>query len=121
MNLPTLIVIKRLLNRKLAVILLITGSAAAAFATLGDGKSLATKSKKALLSGKSNLTSGFSLKSGYAYRGNQVFSNKPNRFVNTNTIFSYQKGHTTYVLPLKKKVILENVKIDLSNRQLRRN
>jgi hypothetical protein len=38
-----------------------------------------------------------------------------------STVVSYQKGHTTYVLPLKKKVILENVKIDLGNRQFRKN
>ena len=121
MNHPTLFIWKRLISRKLAVIILITGSAAASFATLGDGKSASTKPKKALLSAKSNYSNGFSLKSGYTYRGNQVITNAPNRYVQMNTVVSYQKGHTTYVLPLKKKMILENVKIDISNRQLRRN
>lgn len=121
MNHPTLAIWKSFLSRKLAVIVLITGSAAASFATLGDGKSKSSRTTRPLLSGKSAYTNGFSLKSGYTFRGSQVFSNAPNRYVNMSTVVSYQKGHTTYVLPLKKKVILENVKIDLSNRQLRRN
>ena len=32
-----------------------------------------------------------------------------------------QKGKTTFIVPLKKKVILNNVKIDIGNRQLQRN
>lgn len=119
MNHPTL-TFGKILSRKLGVIVLLAISVVA-FASLGDGKPKSTSSKGSLLSGKSSIPAGsFSLRSGYNYRGNQVISNSK-RYINLNTVVSYQKGHTTYILPLKKKVLLENVKIDISNRQLRRN
>jgi len=122
MNHPTLAILGKILSRKIAVILLVTGSAAAGFAALGDGKVKKEKPRKALLSERTTVTNGtFSLKSGYTYRGNNVFNVNSERSVSFNTVVNYQKGHTTYVLPLKKKVILENVTIDISNRQLRRN
>src|SRR5687768_14305767 len=122
MNHPTLVILVKILSRKLAVILLVSGSAVAGFAALGDGKVKKEKPRKALLSEKTNITNGtFSLRSGYTYRGNNVFNANNERSISFNTVVSYQKGHTTYVLPLKKKVILENIKIDISNRQLRRN
>ena len=112
----------RILSRKLTVIVLLCVSVVA-YATLGDGKSKSTLPKSALLSNKSSLKPGsFSLKSGYTYRGNQVINNNSERkFVQLNTAVTVQKGKITYVVPLKKKAILDNVKIDISNRQLRRN
>ena len=113
--------ISKFVGRKLAVILLIAGSAAASFATLGDGKKKST-SKTSLLSSKSIKPGSFSLRSGYTYRGSQVInSQSQNKYISLNTTVTYQKGNTTYIVPLKKKVIMSNVKIDLGNRQLRRN
>jgi len=121
MNHPLLAILLRIVSRKLAVILLLAVSAIGAFATLGDGKIRSDKPKRSLLTDKTSIIAGsFSLKSGYTYRGNQVIAQNQ-RYISLNTVVSYQKGHTTYTLPLKKKVILENVKIDISNRQLRRN
>ncbi len=96
------------LGKKLAAVALI-GLSVAAFATLGDGKVKNTKSSKSLLSNKSQagITS-FSLRSGYEFRGNQVFSKKEERYVSLNTNLSFQKGHTTYIVPLKKRVALNN-------------
>ena len=121
MNHPKLTIL-RILSRKLAVILLMVISAAA-FATLGDGKSKSGTSKSSLLSNKMLLKPGsFSLKSGYSYRGNKVINNNSEkRYIRLNTVVTVQKGNISYIVPLKKKAILNNVKIDISNRQLRRN
>lgn len=112
----------RLIGRKLAVMLLLAVSAGA-FATLGDGKKKSSSPKKSLLSSKNYSSPGsFSLKSGYTYRGNQVMNpSDEKKYIRLNTVITTQRGNTTYIVPLKKKVILRNVKLDISNRQLKRN
>lgn len=123
MSLPKLTIIK-LLGRKLTVILLVSVSAAGAFATLGDGKKKAsTRPNSSLLSGRTASNNGFfSLKSGYSYKGSEVLnSSADKKYFSLNTVVTVQRGNTTYVLPLKKKAILDKVKIDLSNRQFKRN
>jgi hypothetical protein len=118
----TRLTILRILSRKLAVILLLIVSAAA-FATLGDGKSKPGVPKSSLLSNKTLIKPGlFSLKSGYSYRGNKVINNhSEKRYIRLNTVVTVQKGNISYIVPLKKKVLIDNVKIDISNRQFRRN
>jgi hypothetical protein len=122
MNHPKL-TIWRIVSRKLAVILLLVISAAGAYATLGDGKSKSAVHNSSLLSNRTSLKPGsFSLKSGYSYRGNNVINNNSEkRYIRLNTVVTVQKGNISYIVPLKKKAILDNVKIDFSNRQLRRN
>ena len=121
MNHPKL-TIRRFVGRKLAVLILLCVSAAGAFATLGDGKK-SEGPRNSLLSTKLTTNPGsFSLRSGYSYRGSQVFNaNGEKKYIRLNTVVTMQKGNTTYIVPLKKKVILENVKIEIGNRQLRRN
>jgi hypothetical protein len=109
MNHPTLMKLGKIVYRKLAVILLLAISAATAFATLGDGKSGSIKPKRSLLSDRNITSAGFSLKSGYTFRGNQVINTQTERYINLNTVVTYQKGNTTYILPLKKKVMLNKV------------
>lgn len=123
MNHPNKIPFGKLLRRKLAVISLMAISAVAAFATLGDGKKSSELPRKSnLLSGRTSTTGNFSLRSGYAYRGNQVFNaGSERRYINLNTTVKLQRGNTTYIVPLKKKVVIANVKIDLGNRSLKRN
>ena len=96
--------------RKLVIILVMGSVAVCAFATLGEGNLRKEKSKKSLLSAKSPATPGiFSLRSGYMFRGNQVIDFKDdNTYISLNTVITYQQGNTTYILPLKKKVILNN-------------
>jgi hypothetical protein len=78
--------------------------------------------KKSLLSNKTVKPGSFSLKSGYTYRGNQVINtNQETKYIRLNTTVTMQKGNTTYIVPLKKKVLLQNVKLDIGNRQLKRN
>jgi len=119
-----LTILRQLAGRKLAVLVLLTASAAGAFATLGDGKKKAsTTPTRSLLSGRTASGSGFfNLKSGYTYRGSQVIhSNSDKKYISLNTVVTVHKGSTTYLLPLKKKAVLDKVKIDLSNRQFKRN
>jgi len=97
-------------SRKLSILVLLAVSGATAFATLGDGKVKSNRLNKSLLSEK-KLTDpeNFSLKSGYLYRGSQVINTKSERYINLNTEVTYQKGNTTYVLPLKRKVMLDKI------------
>lgn len=110
MNHPIQAILWKILNKKLAVIVLLAVSAVASFATLGDGKSRSDKPKSSLLSDKTVVSPGyFSLKSGYIYRGNQVINRQAEKYINLNTVVTYQKGHITYILPIKKKVMLDKV------------
>ena len=119
MNHPKLTILG-FMGRKLSVIILLAISAAGAYATLGDGKKKGSASTKTFLSNRTITPGNFSLKSGYTYRGSQVISSDK-RYFNINTLVTLQKGHNTYILPLKKKVLLSNVKIELGNRQFKRN
>ena len=110
--------ILRFLTRKVVTILLLASSAIGAFATLGDGKG--KDKNKGLLSNQTItiLPGSFTLKSGYNYRGSQIINQEASRFIFLNTTITYQKGHTTYIVPLKKKVRLENVHFKIGVQQL---
>ena len=121
MNHPKLTIMRSAV-KKLVVFCVIAGTAVASFATLGDGNKNPGHSKTALLSSKTFRSSSFSLRSGYTYRGNQVISPEVKKsYINLNTTVTYQKGNTTFIVPLKKKVLLSNIKIDIGNRQFQRN
>lgn len=108
--------IKLLTIRKVVTLLFITTSLAA-FATLGDGGKKSYS--KTLLSAKSynyNFKT-FSLKSGYNYRGNHIISTQPSdKYIMLNTVITYQKGNNTYLMPLKRKVLLDKVTFKPSGR-----
>jgi hypothetical protein len=100
--------IKHLLKRKLATAVLVTASVAA-FATLGDDGGKKGKTASAT---EFNLKT-FSLRTGYNYKSNNLFNTfQPQKFIMLNTVVTYQKGNATYILPLKKKVILDKVKFN---------
>lgn len=123
MDQPKYKIVRKVVGRKLAVLFLIATSAIASFATLGDGNKSEGPKKSLLSSRTTNKQGGFSLRSGYTFRGNQVINNTPvdKRYIRLNTTVTMQKGKTTYVVALKKKVGLGNVKIDIGNRQFQRN
>lgn len=110
--------------RKLAVLAVIAGTAAASFATLGDGRYNGPGSpRKSLLSNRSAVTNGsFSLRSGYQFRSNQVLNTTPQRqFIRLNAVATVQKGRTTYIVPLNRRVgLINNIRLDISNRQFQR-
>jgi hypothetical protein len=98
------------LCKPVTVVVLLAISAVAAFATLGDGKLKSDKTKALLLSDKSPVARGsFSLRSGYSYRGSQVINMQSPKCTNLNTTITYQKGHTTFIVPLRKRVILDKI------------
>jgi hypothetical protein len=108
----TLIILKRIPKKKFITALLIVGSLAA-FATLGDGSSKKTTYSKNLLSYKPTYNyKHFTLKSGYNYRGSNIFSYKfyQKNYITFNKVITFQKGNTTYILPLKRKVLLDKIK-----------
>ncbi len=123
MNLTKLNIAKNNASKKLIATVLIAATTIVSFGALGDGNKKPESSKKTpLLSGKSFTQGSFSLRSGYTYRGSKVLtSTTKNQYINLNTVVTYHKGNTTYIVPLKKKVILANVKIELGNRQFNRN
>jgi hypothetical protein len=104
--------ILKVYGRKLAMFLLlaVTASGALAISGTGNGKARGTDhTKGSLLSAKTGLTPGyFSLRSGYNFRGNQVIDTKENKFMSMNTLVTFQTGHTSYIVPMKKKVILND-------------
>src|SRR5205807_128140 len=105
MNL-TATIIKNLLKRKIATAVLITVSVAA-FAALGDG------GKRGQLGSSNALTLSsktFNLRSGYNYKSNNLLNNRnDSKFIMLNTVVTFQKGNATYILPLKKKVLLGKI------------
>ncbi|HEU0112427.1 MAG TPA: hypothetical protein VFQ73_16245 [Flavisolibacter sp.] len=109
MNL-TAFISKRLIKRKFATIVLVSASLAA-FATLGDG---GKKGKNKDLNTTPFNSKNFSLRSGYNYKSNQLFNSTQKQFIILNTVATYQKGNATYVLPLKKKILLEKIKFSPS-------
>src|SRR5215203_1700812 len=104
------VTIKRFIKRKVATAVLVTASIAA-FATLGDG---GKKGQSSLMSsGKTSNARNFSLRSNFNYRGSHLFSSRP-KYITLNTTVTYQKGNATYIVPLKKKVLLDKVKFNPS-------
>lgn len=101
-------------KRKLVTALFITASLFT-FASLGDGKEGGKSSHlKNFLSVKKHPYDfkTFSLKSRYNFRGSIVWNLSQDKYVTLNTIATYQKGNTTYILPMRKKVLLERIKFN---------
>lgn len=104
--------LNKLLKRKIATTVLVTASVCA-FATLGDdgGK----KGLKTPNSDKFNSKT-ISLRPTYNYKSNNFFNTPaPSRYIMLNTVVTYQKGNTTYIMPLKKKVLLDKIKFNPSH------
>ena len=97
--------IKRLIKRKIATAVLVAASVAA-FATLGDGDKKSTSLKSERFNTKT-----LSLRPAFNFRSHNLFCNSTaSRYIMMNTVVTYQKGNATYILPLKKKVLLDKIK-----------
>jgi hypothetical protein len=98
-----------ILRRKTAVVVLLVGSAVCSFAIkpiLGDDRGK-NANRSLLQNNQTSIPSHFTLKSDYNYRGRQIMNdNKQRAYINLNTTVTYQKGKTTYIVPLKKKVYI---------------
>ena len=108
-------ILKPIMKRKLATLLLL-GVSLAAFATLGDG---GKKGKKTTFSTETVLSPrNFTLRTGYNYRSNQLFTTPlpQKQVVSLNTVTTYQKGNVRYVIPLKKKLLFNQISIGTTPR-----
>lgn len=100
--------ISSFLQRKLATLVLLSASVVA-FAALGDGSKKDLRSSKNLLSARSTSVNfkTFTLRSGYHYRGSQVFSELPaNNYIILDRAITLEKGNQTIILPMRRKVVL---------------
>lgn len=80
------------------------------FATLGDGGKKSHNTSLLSFRPYHYDFKNFTLKSGYNYRGNFIVSEKHDeKFIMLNTVITYQNGNNSYILPLKKKVLLDKV------------
>ncbi|MFN2437592.1 MAG: hypothetical protein ABR503_00225 [Chitinophagaceae bacterium] len=105
------------ISKKKFITALLIGGSLAAFATLGDGTGTKSSYSKSLLSYKPVYNyKHFTLKSGYNYRGSHIFSPKTSKenYIILNKVITYQKGNTTYILPLKRKVLLDKIRFNPS-------
>lgn len=106
-----------ILKRKLTTLFLIVISVAA-FATLGnEGGKKKSLSKKNFLSHKPSYNyKNFSLKTGYNYRGMNVFSQSRSegKYILLNNVVTHHEGNTTYITPLKRKPLGGKVKFNLT-------
>lgn len=101
-------------GKKLLLSLLFTGLTAFSFAGTGDGgKSKATAS---LHNGFTpvRLSSGFTLKAGPNYHGSMMLSEeKKADYIQFNSLITYQKGNTTYIVPYSHRVSVSAGKSNL--------
>ena len=97
------------LRRKTVLVVLLGGTAVYSFAIkpiLGEDKGKKTSSSL-LQNNQSSVPSRFTLKTNYNYRGRQIMNNNNTQpYISLNTVVTYQKGKTTYIVPLKKKVYI---------------
>jgi hypothetical protein len=92
--------------RRAAAVLLLAVSAVSAFAILGD-KGRTPRNRSFLSNQNFTVPGNFSLRSNYNFRGSQVINPlKSAQYINLNTVLTYQKGNTTYIVPLKKKIFI---------------
>ncbi|ULQ58073.1 hypothetical protein KJS94_07640 [Flavihumibacter rivuli] len=91
--------------RKAAALALLTSVAMLGFASMGG-----EKKKKGNSSITGNFTpirttSGFTLKSGPSYKGSLTFHQEKNQgYMVYNSLVTFQKGNTTYILPFNHKI-----------------
>lgn len=97
----------RKLTRKLLVSILLVAVVGLAFASKGGGGDKKKSNNPAL---KTNFTpirttSGLTLKAGPSFSGNfSLGVEKKDNYVSFNTLITYEKGNSTYILPYRYKI-----------------
>jgi hypothetical protein len=89
--------------KKTLVSCTLLGVVVLALASSGGGKSKTKPSLNTSIS-SNTYTNGFSLKSGPKYTGSLSIKERVSNYTLYNSIVTYQKGNTIYVLPYKYKV-----------------
>ena len=92
-------------TKKALTCLVMFGFAALAFGSIGGGENKSKKKSVKTDFIPIRTTNGFTLKTGPSYHGSLIFSQeKVKDVVFFNTVITYQKGNTTYILPYKYKM-----------------
>jgi hypothetical protein len=104
--------ILRTLARKSAICFALTIMAILTFASSGGGGGDKNKSMPATNQFTPiRTTNGFTLKSGPTYRGSQLFNQEKKKDALVfNSVITYKRGNTTFILPYKYKMNLPNIK-----------
>jgi hypothetical protein len=102
MKTTTTIHVKRIIRLSVFSLLMVA-VVALAFASKGGGGKKKTPIKNDFVPVRT--TSGFTLRTGVNYSGSHIFGVERNdRNYNFNTVITYQKGNTTFIVPYKYKV-----------------
>ena len=99
-------------HKQLAFCVMFVGVAAISFASMG-GRGVKPKTSPLLNLGftPTKPNSIFTLKAGPTYRGSTLFNEiKTDNAIQLNSIVTYQKGNTTYILPYKHKISVSTSK-----------
>ena len=99
--------------KKATIILVLVSVTTVVFADRGAGKKSKVKTTLNINSTSTTLKSSIlsNIKNGLAYKGSFLASRQINNSVITNnTLMTYQKGNTTYIIPYKSKVTVPDMK-----------
>ena len=99
--------------KKTAIILALVSVTTVVFADRGTGKKSKVKTTLNINSTSATLKSSIlsNIKNGLAYKGSFSAPRQINNSVITsNTLMTYQKGNTTYIIPYKSKVTVPDMK-----------
>ena len=111
----------KLCTKQIALFVVAVTIAIAGNASLGLGKKRSALGSKKLLSAKVvGFNGNFSLMSGYSFRGSTVIEPKNPKVFELNTEVTAKKGNFTLTIPLRKQVLINSIKIGVSNEPLRR-
>jgi hypothetical protein len=97
--------LNHMLKKSLVVGIALIGTVILAWASSGGGNN----KKKSLASSKQGFTPlkstyGLTLKAGPNYTGSYVYSSQRDNVLSYNTLVTYQKGNTIFILPYKYKL-----------------
>ena len=94
--------------QKMLVCAVLVGVAVLTFASMGGGKkSKTTPVKNDFV--PIRTANGFTLKSGPLYRGSSIISQEKSRnTIVMNSLMTYQKGNTTFIMPYQQKISIPN-------------
>jgi hypothetical protein len=91
--------------KKAFISFILVGFGALAIASMGGGGSKAKDKTVRPEFTPIRTTNGFTLRTGPVYHGSMIFAQeKTNNLVSLNSIVTYQKGNTTYILPCRYKL-----------------
>ncbi|MBK6935464.1 MAG: hypothetical protein IPH18_00150 [Chitinophagaceae bacterium] len=125
MRRPKLTILLKLAASKIAVITLFTVTTVASFATLGDGGKRTNRSGVTLISKNNYKPGSISLHSNYTYRGSTIFNansiSSEKKVIRLNYTVTLQKGNTSFIVPLKKNVVVSRISIGINNNLNQRN